>query len=731
MAPRLVCSRWIGCALALAAALPAQVPATVLQPLDRVAQDIVRSGRLAEARSVVAVLEQLGADDKLLAKSRAAIGQAMAKPAKPTGDGSQQASALRKAMTGLSAQLAKAAPADRTRIAAALLALDSTHAEAHAAFGRRLVDGRWADPLEERCAARRAVVRDRVARTLKQDFAIESKVTEHPLYAALGVAKVTELQCGPLRVVTEWPEPKARRAFRWALQGLALSRWLCGGDADAAPRGASYVHFGQRVLYQRAVEHLGSTAVIPDEEVRAVLPLQAFNLPDGTRLLQDNTEAAFATAMTYDDAYYRVRHPWLLAGHVDWVGRSLFGSPLGTYTFDEEAARSPGTVAGGIDAEREAMERLGKAGLAGARAYLRWLCERREDPPWTRAFVEEVGMIPAGAVVKCTFVHEYLVERELFAGLLAAPKDTVPFQDAVAAATVEPWDRFEETWRTWMLGGAAPGVLQRLAGAAVDALTEDEARGLAHLNRIRERAHAVQRYRSPKPPAVTFERSLADAARLHAKYLQLNPDQSGAWPDAHEEYVDRPGFTPEGSFAGLHSVIAGADNSVAAIDGWMGTFYHRLPLTDPGLLRTGFAIDGGIAVLDAGSICMPTNTHALFALWPPPGGTDVPLRFHPEMPNPVPGEDQSQWGYPVTFQHHLQPPHDPAGVRMTLRLGDAQGSVVDCWYSTPVAPTNPELSPADSYCLIPKAALAPKAAYTVVVEMPGRDPLSWSFRTGG
>ena len=709
----------------------AQVPRAAMAPLEKAAQDLVRSGRVAEARSVVTVLEQLGADDKLLAKVRAAVGQAAAKPPKVTGDGAQQGAALRKALAGVVAHLEKSPPAERQQTARALLVLDSELPAAHAALGRERVDGRWVDPVERACAARRAVVRQRAAAALEQAFAVESRVVEHPLFVALGVPRVTELQCGPLRVVSEWPEAKARRAFRWALQGFSLSRWLCGDDPAAPPRGASYLHFGQRVLYLRAVDHLGATGVIDAAEVAAVRPLQAFNVPDGTRLLQDMTEAAFATAMLHDDAHYRVRQPWLLAGHVDWVGRQLFGSPLGVYTFAEQEGASPGTVAGGIDAEREAMERLGKAGLAGARAYLRWLCERREDPSWTRAFVEQLGMIPADCVVKCTFVHEYLVEREVFARLLTAPRDQVAFQGAVADALGEPWDRFEETWRSWMLGGAAPGVVQRLGGAQVDALTADESKGLEHLNRIRERALSVQRYRSPKPPPVAFERSLADAARLHARYLQQNRDQLAAWPDAHEEYVDRPGFSPEGSFAGLHSVIAGANDSVAAIDGWMGTFYHRLPLVDPGLLRTGFAVDGGIAVLDAGSICMPTNTHAHISVWPPPDAADVPLRFHPELPNPVPGEDQGQWGFPVTFQHHLQPPYDPAAVVMELHLGDRNGPAVECWYSSPVAPTNPELSPADAYCLIPKAALAPRSAYTVVVSMPEREPLVWSFRTRG
>src|SRR6185503_6961817 len=127
-------------------------------------------------------------------------------------------------------------------------------------------------------------------------------------------------------------------------------------------------------------------------------------------------------------------------------------------------------------------------------------------------------------------------------------------------------------------------------------------------------------------------------------------------------------------------------------DGWMATFYHRLPLLEPGLVRIGWALEGGIAVLDAGSLVAPPE-ESWFVRWPPFNGSGIPRRFPGELPNPVPGEDQSQWGYPVTLQF-LEYTPDP-DVKMRLYAGTSRSAPeVPCWYSTPQKPTNTDLAPA-------------------------------------
>ena len=58
------------------------------------------------------------------------------------------------------------------------------------------------------------------------------------------------------------------------------------------------------------------------------------------------------------------------------------------------------------------------------------------------------------------------------------------------------------------------------------------------------------------------------------------------------------------------------------------------------------------------------------------------------------------------------------------------GPEVDCHYSTPHAPTNPELAPTGAFCLMPKAHLKPETMYTVqVTGLDDWPDLTWSFTT--
>lgn len=189
------------------------------------------------------------------------------------------------------------------------------------------------------------------------------------------------------------------------------------------------------------------------------------------------------------------------------------------------------------------------------------------------------------------------------------------------------------------------------------------------------------------------------------------------------------GYSPAGARSGLSSVIApGVGSAEEAIDGWIGTFYHRLPLLEPGLVRIGWGLEGHVAVLDSGSLVAPTQT-PMHVAWPPPQAVNVPRRFCAELPNPVPGADQSQWGYPVTLQTFGTDPQ----LRMRLYVGAQRGGTeIPCHFSTPKEPTNTELAPAGAFCLIPKVPLAANTTYTVAVdgwvkEDAGAD---WQFTTG-
>ncbi len=109
---------------------------------------------------------------------------------------------------------------------------------------------------------------------------------------------------------------------------------------------------------------------------------------------------------------------------------------------------------------------------------------------------------------------------------------------------------------------------------------------------------------------------------------------------------------------------------------------------------------------------------------------DVPTAFAPELPNPVPGEDQSEWGYPITLQIRPDIHNDPAPrLEMSLHTRSAEGPEVDCYFSSPFAPTNPHLVPDNTFCLIPKSRLRSNTEYFVVAKFPNGQRMGWSFRT--
>ncbi|MBL8752316.1 MAG: CAP domain-containing protein, partial [Planctomycetes bacterium] len=301
----------------------------------------------------------------------------------------------------------------------------------------------------------------------------------------------------------------------------------------------------------------------------------------------------------------------------------------------------------------------------------------------------------------------------------------LPLPERFAAALGEPLAAFEDRWRTW-LTGLPEGLVQRLQKKDTGLPREQQAT-LALLNTLREQAFKADSGSVSAQRPVALDAQLGAGCRAHAAYLAQHPEMAARWPDAHEQNPEHADWSADGAWAGGHSVIApGVKNGEAALCAWMGTFYHRLPLLDPGLLRIGLGQSDDVVVLDSGSMVAFVNEEWHVA-WPPGGATNVPVRFVPELPNPVPDEDQSRFGFPITLQTGVRSNESEAEVTMRLLDGLRE---VPCWYSTPQQPTNAELAPAGTFCLIPKAHLKSGTTYTVVVRFvrEQRD-LTWTFRT--
>ena len=107
---------------------------------------------------------------------------------------------------------------------------------------------------------------------------------------------------------------------------------------------------------------------------------------------------------------------------------------------------------------------------------------------------------------------------------------------------------------------------------------------------------------------IVLDADLCRGCALHAQYLIKNrgrPELEGL--KAHTEDSGLPGFSEEGKRAGLASIIAfDAVDPPASVQLWMTSFYHRIPILDPGLTRIGFGAvknENGslISVMDIGS----------------------------------------------------------------------------------------------------------------------------------
>jgi uncharacterized protein YkwD len=153
---------------------------------------------------------------------------------------------------------------------------------------------------------------------------------------------------------------------------------------------------------------------------------------------------------------------------------------------------------------------------------------------------------------------------------------------------------------------------------------------LARVNQLRRDAGLMP---------VVLDDELTRGCQLHARYLLRNlkhPATQGL--GIHDEDPKLPGYTAEGKKAGGDSVIASGIPPLAAIDDWVATFYHRVPLLDPELRRIGYGHTRGggpggwFVVLNA----VTGRDGAAAVVYPADGQKNVPAR----------GADGE--GYPIT-----------------------------------------------------------------------------------
>lgn len=85
----------------------------------------------------------------------------------------------------------------------------------------------------------------------------------------------------------------------------------------------------------------------------------------------------------------------------------------------------------------------------------------------------------------------------------------------------------------------------------------------------------------------------SEGCRLHVAYLIELSNEVGSPQLQHGEDPSKPYYTEQGAQAGGDSVLSlGTPDIAAAVDQWINSLYHRLPLIHPGLEEVGIYHDG-------------------------------------------------------------------------------------------------------------------------------------------
>lgn len=141
-------------------------------------------------------------------------------------------------------------------------------------------------------------------------------------------------------------------------------------------------------------------------------------------------------------------------------------------------------------------------------------------------------------------------------------------------------------------------------------------------------------------PATT-DGAVSAACLGHLQYLATEASNTGGCLLLHNEpNTANPYYSPEHQQAGMGALIAcvppsaGGLRLARAVDRWIGSLYHRIPLLSPSLASVGVAEHGGYVCLNFEQGTGPMSEVQLVT-WPAPGMVDVPVGF-PGRENPCP-----------------------------------------------------------------------------------------------
>ncbi len=287
--------------------------------------------------------------------------------------------------------------------------------------------------------------------------------------------------------------------------------------------------------------------------------------------------------------------------------------------------------------------------------------------------------------------------------------------------------------------GAPPGSVPDFA-MYPDVGTEGETSedGIAKLNEYRILAGLEP---------VVVDGTWSAACLGHLKYLDHLSvhNHGGECVLSHEELdVTNPYYAPLHDRAAAGALLACERNASGslrpgrAVDRWINSLYHRLPLLHPGLARVGGAAYRGFVCFHYDSGTLPIDEPQR-VVWPPDRTVDVPRSFvgrerpcptNPSDPDGTAAVSCPSSGFILTATWYGPEggyPYGPAVAEPTLRRVDDGASVpLLAWYADGVTGHDPAegLIPR-TVAWVPSAPLSAGMRYEAHLAGSG-----WTFRTG-
>jgi len=705
--------------------------------LENSAHALAKGGRAEEFREVVAMMSALGySKDNTKALSGACEKELTAAKTKAK-ELPDAVKLMEQAATELTALLPNLKGEEQERVARSILRLDDTREEAHKALGHEQTADGWSRPEEKALLPRRTRILDVLQAAHGYECEITTEASTHDMLVAMHGGPGSVARWNGISIHAPWSPERTTRVLSEVLRAAAVSAFLIDGEMGlpeerwfARPRSV-WVLTDSKNEYDTLLKKSLDNQWIDQETFEQSKTLVGFIDRRGNGVSYAPTEAENEAAiLCWLSPIQDGPMSALKAGHLSYVCQAYLGCPLPGFSWrplprdkDETFIKPTAEEL----KERDKKLEVAKAGLPGARSWMSWLVRRHEDPAFARCMVDFFGKLSGEELLKCTSMVEYWQERGELRPLIQSLTETIVSKayPTYLRTLGESAESLESKWRGWVVRDE-PSLCTRVGKQAVPSAAagspEEDMR--TALNALRAKVMPAALKIAP----VELDSTLSAGCRAHAAYLTLNPAQATRWPDVHSEFPDKQGHSASGAWSGAHSLVGPTDlGARATLEGWTATFYHRVPLLDPGLLRIGYGANKEFVAVDVYSLRRPADA-SWVVVWPYEDMQKVPLQARPELPSPVPQADAGSLGYPITVQVGLPEAGDPPlDVEMKLFEGNNQ---IECWFSSPEKPLNPRLVPPRTFALFPKQPLKAGVRYLATAEWNGTPRKKvWYFRT--